>query len=501
MKKTKILLLTLVLTLVIGAAVCVAASAADSKTPDIISQNVRYDEVFSLMYAVDASSVNQAPVTLNLYYDDPAEGAEIKRSYTASEPQVEKIDGKETLVYVFTTEGVAAKYLDKNFYVQAVDKSGAVSETVRYSVLEYLLVRLYGGQTITEGQKALYEDVISFASSAQKVLINERDADTTNDVPLANTYSLVTIEDGVILEKANATKGYSQGVYPAGAKIYPYRAGFDGKWKVTTASGSTEVANGAEITVNGYTSISEASTVAPGGYFENYGGVNFNDYTYIRNAEIAGFVTRPTYFVKNPNNPPHTGTEDYIGLYTDGDDKYMGLTTQEATNKPGVYLMDTEGAEGNCYVFETEFKINMDETTAATIAANSDARLVYFSVATATNNKDSASGTDAGVSGSGLAAIYAVADAEGKLHYYLNHNNSKAANNDIITKNNEITAGWHTMTVEIYENVDRLTRVRDRFYGVFEALAETDRICVVNAARPIEEIHDDIVRLVNDVLN
>ena len=61
--------------------------------------------------------------------------------------------------------------------------------------------------------------------------------------------------------------------------------------------------------------------------------------------------------------------------------------------------------------------------------------------------------------------------------------------------------GRGRVTVEIYENVDRLTRVRDRFYGVFEALAETDRICVVNAARPIEEIHDDIVRLVNDVLN
>jgi len=60
--------------------------------------------------------------------------------------------------------------------------------------------------------------------------------------------------------------------------------------------------------------------------------------------------------------------------------------------------------------------------------------------------------------------------------------------------------GRGRVTVEIYENVDRLTRVRDRFYSVFEALAETDRICVVNAARPIDEIHADIVRLVNEIL-
>ncbi|MBR3893652.1 MAG: dTMP kinase [Clostridia bacterium] len=56
------------------------------------------------------------------------------------------------------------------------------------------------------------------------------------------------------------------------------------------------------------------------------------------------------------------------------------------------------------------------------------------------------------------------------------------------------------VTVEIYENLDRLTRVRDRFYSVFETLADTDRICVVNAARPIDEIHADIVNLVRDIL-
>ena len=51
------------------------------------------------------------------------------------------------------------------------------------------------------------------------------------------------------------------------------------------------------------------------------------------------------------------------------------------------------------------------------------------------------------------------------------------------------------VTHEIYETAERLTRVRDQFYRVFDSLAETDRICIVNAARPIEEIHQEIVTL------
>ena len=53
--------------------------------------------------------------------------------------------------------------------------------------------------------------------------------------------------------------------------------------------------------------------------------------------------------------------------------------------------------------------------------------------------------------------------------------------------------GKGRVTLEVYENVDRLTRVRKQFFGVFESLADTDRICVVNAARSVEEIHEEIV--------
>ncbi|MBQ9132267.1 MAG: dTMP kinase [Clostridia bacterium] len=55
------------------------------------------------------------------------------------------------------------------------------------------------------------------------------------------------------------------------------------------------------------------------------------------------------------------------------------------------------------------------------------------------------------------------------------------------------------VTQEIYETADRLTRVRNQFYRVFERLQSTDRVCIVNAARPIEEIHGDILALVAEV--
>ena len=51
------------------------------------------------------------------------------------------------------------------------------------------------------------------------------------------------------------------------------------------------------------------------------------------------------------------------------------------------------------------------------------------------------------------------------------------------------------VTHEIYETTERLTRVRNQFYRVFEMLKERDNICIVNAAGTIEEIHGKIVEI------
>ena len=51
-------------------------------------------------------------------------------------------------------------------------------------------------------------------------------------------------------------------------------------------------------------------------------------------------------------------------------------------------------------------------------------------------------------------------------------------------------------TQEIYENEEKLTQVRNQFYRVFEQLKERDNIQIVDAYRPVEEIHQSIVALI-----
>ena len=106
MKKTvKILIAVLTLTLVIGALLAVSAGATEEgKTPKIISQNVYYDDVFSLMYAVSADSVNEGPVTLNIYYEYPDSNSEIKHTYTANSAETIQINGVDTSAFVTRDE-------------------------------------------------------------------------------------------------------------------------------------------------------------------------------------------------------------------------------------------------------------------------------------------------------------------------------------------------------------------------------------------------------------
>ena len=54
-------------------------------------------------------------------------------------------------------------------------------------------------------------------------------------------------------------------------------------------------------------------------------------------------------------------------------------------------------------------------------------------------------------------------------------------------------------SVDIYENTETLTRVRNAFFSVFEDLKETDRIAIVDAYRDTEEISKEIYSLVNSL--
>ena len=55
------------------------------------------------------------------------------------------------------------------------------------------------------------------------------------------------------------------------------------------------------------------------------------------------------------------------------------------------------------------------------------------------------------------------------------------------------------VTTEIYETEEQLTKVRNRFLTVIESLRGRDDVRIVNAAGTIEEIHEDICKIVDEL--
>ncbi|MBE6632782.1 MAG: dTMP kinase [Ruminococcaceae bacterium] len=53
------------------------------------------------------------------------------------------------------------------------------------------------------------------------------------------------------------------------------------------------------------------------------------------------------------------------------------------------------------------------------------------------------------------------------------------------------------VTQDIYETEEKLEQVRNKFLTAIDALRERDHIRIVNAARPIEEIHREICEIVD----
>lgn len=191
MKRTssKLVALLLALVLCISAVYTTAFASEDeaesvATQPKIISQNVMYGGNFSLMFAVEAASCSGDTVTLSVYNATPAEGlAPIWTKTISTSGEKAEVNGISS--FVFTTPGVAAKDMDKNFYIVA-ESAGISSEVKKYSVAEYLYERLYGngvafGTSALElAQAKLYFSTLEFGRNAQDLLFNY-DEDPSND--------------------------------------------------------------------------------------------------------------------------------------------------------------------------------------------------------------------------------------------------------------------------------------------------------------------------------
>ena len=217
-KKIALLMIT---ALILCAAVAVFSSAAEETTsPEIISQNVKYTDKFSLMYAVDASTVKGGEATLKVYNEYPTASSVAVYEETDSTTEAVTPAGAEAVqCYVFTTPGIGAVSFTQNFYVTVTDKEGNVSSVYRYSVAEYLNERLYKNGIIlaTTGndavRKEFYLSTLEFAANAEKVLYN-LDANTENDKEY-----LVTDYKYIYTDLGKIDGDYSAGVYAPGTEL------------------------------------------------------------------------------------------------------------------------------------------------------------------------------------------------------------------------------------------------------------------------------------------
>ncbi len=248
-KLSKITLTILALALLIGAVFAMSTSAenaaTETKKPEIISQNIKYSKDFRLMYAVDASTVAEGPVTLYVYSTEPtAETSNVIKEITVNEPKYVAGNLKMN-VYEFITPGISYTEMTTNYYVQAVDSQGNKSDIKRYSVAEYLYERLATtGDNPTAAQREFYRSTIDFGKNAQ-IVVKEMAADDPN---LISNLAYVTVKDGTI-------NGYKKGVYPIGSVLTPKAddpTATGAKWTVTpytNGAAGTALKNQTAVTV------------------------------------------------------------------------------------------------------------------------------------------------------------------------------------------------------------------------------------------------------------
>ena len=243
--KNRIISLILALALiasVIPAIVVSAEEAAATPTLEIVSKNLSYESNIRLLFAVKSANVGDAEIKLNVYEEDPVANADAAIKETVPVAYTESI-GSYGECNVFFTTGIAAKFLQKQLYVQAVvtvDGTTYKSQVERYSIVEYCHEMIAKDST-DAAKDAKYMNVIEYGAAIQSFLADDKNADGTPKYSgaYATDYKYVTIKGGTLDGK------YDSGIYLAGEKVYPQLAGV-AKWEATDG---TIVTNASAYTV------------------------------------------------------------------------------------------------------------------------------------------------------------------------------------------------------------------------------------------------------------
>ena len=141
-------------------------------SPQIISKNISYDSEIYTYYAVPVDSVAEGAEVEMVFYKSNG----ITEAYRVGPCRTENVRG--TLCYIFRNNGVAPKDIKRYEVVRAETSDGAVSEPVKYSVLQYLCEKLfyegYAAKSALDGdddiRRRLFLQLIQYATSAQNLL-------------------------------------------------------------------------------------------------------------------------------------------------------------------------------------------------------------------------------------------------------------------------------------------------------------------------------------------
>lgn len=266
-KFAKTLVLALSLALLIGSAVGIAASASTDSTGEIYAQSIVHDDKIQIAFAVDATAdeVLAGTVALEYYFDGATANTKTAALYVDSNGDAVLKDGKVVLV----TEGVSAQ--DLTSVVTATTKvNGEVKATKTYSVVQFLLTKLYrdGFATTSDAEDAKYADLylslIDYSAKAQAVFDPEETS--INDYYIVALKNATCNGENVFIYNEPTTINFED-VTAATVENYTFKD----KWNVTVDGTMAPYATDATIDVSTNTAIAPVMEIASGT------GTYFND--------------------------------------------------------------------------------------------------------------------------------------------------------------------------------------------------------------------------------
>lgn len=454
-KSSKLIILALSLALLIGAAVGIAASAADEDlSVDIIAHNVEYGETVNVLFAVDNTNTDGKAVEIVYYLDDPDTnpnatpyiGSSYAKGYTED----------DTTYPAFITAGFPIKEIWRPVYAKAhIVGTDVYSDTLKYSVTQYLNERLYLATGVSENKLAFYKSMLETATLAQKVLINEN-SDPADDIAegyFVSDHSLVTIEGGT-LDGAG-----SLGMYFKGETVIPSADGVN-YWIATTyaADGSASVsavANNKPFTVKGRTVFEVNNIEAIDSYYDYYADTKAKGWSFDSEFDSTQAMGNANYVKRNGTGNSFK-TDDFDTSDITKYSEILKFTTVESNRvfefragyeiRCGFHFrrhsVIDEGYNDKHLVFESKLKLDINEASAQAILDAGSNYIMSVSISETTAGAEGSNYTSYKI-GTEVARIYVSKDADGNYHYYYN---AVGAGESSLA---EITNGWNTVTTEI----------------------------------------------------